>query len=304
MVNPSYTGQEINIQVEGGTLHGVLQLPTKIKPIHVVIIISGSGATDRDGNNPLTGGYNNSLKQLAESLAAHGIASVRYDKRGVGKSAQAITDEEHLCFDTYIEDAVLWGEKLRKDRRFTHVSIIGHSEGSLVGMIACRKLGGDAFVSIAGAGIRASQILLRQLKPKLSEILFHNAKSIVDRLDQEETVDPVTPELITLFRPSVQPYLISWFRYDPALEVAKLKVPTLILHGETDIQVPLKDATTLAKSNTQAKQITIRDMNHVLKKVSGGLNKQRESYANPELPIMEALVGEITAFLMTVDNNK
>ncbi|MES9905066.1 MAG: alpha/beta hydrolase, partial [Sedimenticola sp.] len=300
MANSAYIGQKISIQVEGGTLHGVLQLPTEIKPSHVVIIISGSGATDRDGNNPLTGGYNNSLKQLAESLAANGIASVRYDKRGVGKSAQAITGEEHLCFDTYVEDAVLWGEKLRKDRRFTHVSIIGHSEGSLVGMIACRKLGGDAFVSIAGAGIRASQILLRQLKPKLSEILFHNAKSIVDRLDQEETVDPVTPELIALFRPSVQPYLISWFRYDPALEVAKLKVPTLILHGETDIQVLLKDATTLAKSNTQAKQITIRGMNHVLKKVSGDLKKQIDSYTNPELPIMEALVGEITAFLMTV----
>jgi len=301
---PADIGKDITISVKDGTLHGTLEIPSGVGPCPAVVIISGSGPTDRDGNNPLAGGKNNSLKLLAESLASHGIASVRYDKRGIGESAQAVTKEEDLRFETYIDDAVLWGKELQKDRRFTHMTIVGHSEGSLIGMVACQKLGGSAFVSIAGAGFPASQIILTQLKPKLPEPLFRDVTSIVDQLNQGQTVTTVPKALHSLFRASVQPYMISWFRYDPAKEVAKLQVPVLIVQGSTDIQISIDDAKTLLKSNKKAKLITISGMNHVLKKVSGNLLEQRSSYGDPDLPIAAGLVHEITAFVMSVEKKK
>lgn len=297
-------GQEMAIRVNGKTLHGTLEIPPGTASCPAVVIISGSGPTDRNGNNPLAGGKNNCLKQLAESLGSNGIASVRYDKRGIGQSAQAMTKEEDLLLDTYIEDAVLWGKELRKDDRFSQVSIIGHSEGSLIGMVACQKLKGDAFVSIAGTGVPASQLILRQLKPKLPEKLFNDAKSIIEQLNDGKLVNSVPPSLVSLFRPSVQPYLISWFRYDPANEVAKLKVPVLILHGATDIQVSEDDALILAKANKQAKYITIDEMNHVLKKVSGDIGEQLSSYSDPRLLIAESLVDEITAFIRSLEKRQ
>jgi pimeloyl-ACP methyl ester carboxylesterase len=303
-VHTAYAGKDISLSVKEGTLHGTLEIPSGAAPWPAVVIISGSGPTDRDGNSSVTGGKNNSLKQLAESLASNGIGSVRYDKRGIGKSAKAVTKEEDLRFETYIDDAVLWGKKLQKDMRFTHVTIVGHSEGSLIGMVACQKLGASAFVSIAGAGFPASQIILTQLKPKLPETLFNDVISTIDQLNQGKTVTTPPKALQSLFRASVQPYMISWFRYDPAKEMAKLQVPILIVQGSTDLQISIDDAKTLSKSNRKAKLITISGMNHVLKKVSGDSQEQRSSYGDPNLPIADELVDEITAFVMSLEKNR
>jgi alpha-beta hydrolase superfamily lysophospholipase len=302
-VHTALAGKDVTLSVEAGTLHGTLEIPSGVAACPAVVIISGSGATDRDGNTSVPGGRNNSLKLLAESLASHGIASVRYDKRGIGESAQAMTKEEDLRFETYIDDAVLWGKELQKNMRFTHVAIVGHSEGSLIGMVACQKLGGNAFVSIAGPGFPASQIFLTQLKPKLPEYLFNDVISIVDQLNQGQTVSTVPKALGALFRTSAQPYIISWFRYDPAQEVAELQVPVLILQGSTDLQISIDDAKTLSRSNSKAELIIISGMNHVLKKVSGNSQEQRSSYGDPNLPIAEELVDEITAFLKSVEMN-
>jgi pimeloyl-ACP methyl ester carboxylesterase len=304
-VHTAYAGKDLSLSVKEGTLHGTLEIPSGVVPWPAVVIISGSGPTDRDGNSSVTGGKNNSLKQLAESLASNGIGSVRYDKRGIGKSAKAVTKEEDLRFETYIDDAVLWGKELQQDMRFSHVTIVGHSEGSLIGMVACQKLGGNAFVSIAGPGFPASQIFLTQLKPKLPEYLFNDVISIIDQLNQGRTVsiDTVPKALQSFFRASVQPYIISWFRYDPAQEVAELQVPVLILQGSTDLQISIDDAKTLSRSNSKAELIIISGMNHVLKKVSGNSQEQRSSYGDPNLPIAEELVDEITAFLKSVEMN-
>jgi predicted alpha/beta hydrolase len=129
---------EVHITTSTGTLYGTQIIPTSNVPEPVVLIIAGSGPTDRDGNNPL-GGPNNSLKLLAEGLAGHGIASIRYDKRGIGESSAAGTKEVDLRFDTYVEDAALWIQQLQADSRFSSVTVIGHSEGSLIGMLATQK---------------------------------------------------------------------------------------------------------------------------------------------------------------------
>jgi hypothetical protein len=304
LANVTYAGQNIEVRVDGGMLYGTLEAPAGDAPCPAVVIIAGSGPTDRDGNNPLTGGKNNSLKLLAESLVSNGIASVRYDKRGIGESSQAMTREEDLCFETYIYDAVMWGKELRKNKRFTEVAVIGHSEGSLIGMIACRKMGADAFVSIAGVGCPAAQLIVSQLQSGLPEDLFDDAVSIVDRLNRGETVDTVPPSLDILFRTSVQPYLISWFKYNPAGELAKLRIPILIINGSSDIQVGVDNAEMLAKSNKLAGLVVIEGMNHVLKKVSGDIREQISSYGDPRLPVAEELTSCIADFIMSAGKTR
>ncbi len=254
-------------------------------------------------------GANNSLKLLAEGLAAQGIASLRYDKRGIGESGKemllaaqrtnTMPREEDLRFDTYIDDAVMWGQKLRGDKRFSGVTIAGHSEGSLIGVIAAQKMKADAFISIAGAGRPVAQILLEQLKSQLPPDLMKSAENILNQLVAGKTVESVPPELNVVFRPSVQPYMISWLRYDPAKEIAKLVIPVLITQGTTDIQATMQDVKLLAAANPSAKVSLIEGMNHVLKAVSNDRDKQVASYSDPSLPVMPELIGKIIQFIKT-----
>jgi hypothetical protein len=262
----------------------------------VALIISGSGPTDRDGNIPIVGN-NNSLKLLAEGLAVNGIASLRYDKRGIAASAAAGPKEDDLRFDTYIDDAEKWGKLLHKDRRFTKIIVIGHSEGALVGTVACKRLGASGFISIAGAGYPAYEVLEAQLKRSLPPGLISESNTILDLLKKGTTTDKVPPSLINLFRPSVQPYLISWFRYDPAYELSRLTVPALIIQGTTDIQVGTEDAKRLTNANRLARSLVISGMNHVLKNVPGDMGLQMRSYNDPDLPISTELLDKVAVFI-------
>jgi len=287
-------GDSVSVQTATGTLAGTLELPAKC-PCPVVLIIAGSGPTDRDGNSPMLPGANNSLKYLAEGLAAKGIASVRYDKRGIGASKAAMpASESDLRFDDFVADAVAWLAKLRADKRFTTVTVVGHSEGSLIGMVAAREAKADAFVSIAGAGRPAGKILHEQLASRVPPEMLAAADRTIAQLEKGETPDSAPPALAALFRPSVQPYLISWFRYDPAAEIAKLTIPTLIAQGTTDIQVSIADAKALGAAQPKATLLLIDGMNHVMKSVAADPAAQMKSYGDPTLPVVPALVDAVS----------
>ena len=299
--------EPILLETPSATLYGTLERPQSPSQIPVVLLIAGSGPTDRDGNSPLLSGPNNSLKMLAEGLAAQGIASVRYDKRFIGESGKAMQlaaqksqvklREDDLRFEAYIDDAVLWGKKLRVDGRFSSLTVIGHSEGSLIGMVAAQRMGADAFVSLAGLGRPAQQILVEQLKAQLPADLLKMTEEILDRLAAGQTFESVPPALNFLFRPSIQPYLISWFRYNPAKEIARLSVPVMIVQGTTDVQVSLEDAKALAGAYPAPKLLVVDGMNHVLKMVPNQRDKQVASYSDPSLPVASSLIIEISAFV-------
>jgi hypothetical protein len=286
--------EPIRLDTGTGILYGTLEMPAAKPPYPVVLIIAGSGPTDRDGNSSMLPGKNDSLKMLAEDLATRGIASLRYDKRLIGESKIIGLKEEDLRFDTYVDDAVRWGEYLRKDPRFRSLVIAGHSEGSLIGMLAAQKLMVNGYVSIAGSGRPAGQIILEQCRSKpLPAGLMQQVEDIVKALDAGRRVESVPPALAAIFRPSVQPYVISWFQYDPAREIARLKMPVLILQGTTDIQVSVADAKLLAKADPAAKLVVIEGMNHVLKDVPAAMDKQLASYSDPALPLVAKLADEI-----------
>jgi len=288
--------EEVSILVNGCNLKGTLEVPESKQPVEVALIIAGSGPTDRDGNNRLIGN-NNSYKMIADLLLKNGIASLRYDKRGIGASDKV--DESGVIFDTFINDAVEWVKYLKKDKRFSKIIIIGHSEGSLIGMIAAKQAVANKYISLNGAGKPIYKILDEQIiKNKLPEDLLKQYKSIMDSLKQGNLVKNVPSAFLSLFRPSVQPYLISWFKYDPCAEISKLAIPILIIGGNTDIQVDVEDAQLLSKSNKNAELAIIENMNHILKEVptsDRAINIQ--SYSNPELALSEELCKKLIEFL-------
>ena len=292
--------EQVQLETATGVLRGTMLLPNKL-PAPVALIIAGSGPTDRNGNSPAIPGQNNSLKYLAEGLAQKGIASLRFDKRGVAESTKAATTEAELRFSTYVDDATAWLTKLRADRRFSTVTVIGHSEGSLIGMMAVPEASADAFVSIAGAGRPAGVVLREQLQAGIPDTaMYSRAISILTELEHGRQVNPVPQEFRALFRASVQPYIISWVNLDPAALLAKLTVPVLLLQGTTDIQIAVTDAQTLARGKPDAKLVVIEGMNHVLKQAPAERTQNIATYTNPALPVVPQVIEEIAAFIAGV----
>lgn len=290
-----HTFKETNVtlKINIDQLYGTLTVPDEVKKCPVALIIAGSGPTDRNGNNPMM--KNNSLKMLAEALAKNGIASLRYDKRGIGESKASAVTETSLVFENYTEDAKSWINFLKLDKRFTQLTVIGHSEGSLIGMIAGTKA--NKFISIAGAGESADKLLKSQISSKSNKVIEDMTFPIIDSLKSGNKVKKVDPMLNSLFRPSIQPYLISWFKYDPQTEIKKLTVPILIIQGNNDLQVPVQDAENLSKANKNAELDIIDKMNHIMKIIDGDKQANMESYNNETLPISETMTTKIVSFI-------
>jgi len=267
--------------------------------VPVLLLHAGSGPTDRDGNSKLLPGPNDSLKLLAEGLARHGIASVRYDKRAIGSSALPVWKEENLRLDDYIGDAAAWLRKLRTDPRFSRVVMAGHSEGAQIAAEACAQGGADACVLIAGAGHTLDEILREQLKDKLPPALMSESDNILAALKEGKTVDKVPPPLMALYRPDVQPYLISSLQHDPRKAIAALKMPVLILQGTSDLQVPQDEAKLLSGAAPQAKVVIVEGMNHLLKIVGDDKALQQKSYGSPDLPVAPQLIDALSSFVNT-----
>ncbi len=289
-VEPShFQEQNVSIPVDGGAIKGSLMLPNNVTAqTPVALIIAGSGATDRNGNGAMI--HTNAYKMLAEALAESGIASLRYDKRLVGESKDFDKDESKLRFENYVSDAEYAIAFLKKNKGYTKVFIIGHSEGSLIGILAAQKEKINAFVSLCGGGENIANTLKRQM-PGVQ------AAAIIDELKNGQLTNDVPQELAATFRASVQPYLVSWMKYDPAVEIKKLNVPVMIIGGTTDIQVPVADAEMLKRAVPKAELLIVNGMNHVLKDAPEDKTANIVTYNQPDLPLNKELVAGITRFL-------
>lgn len=291
--------EPVTLDTPTGKLSGSLLLPASTGKLPVALIIAGSGPTDRDGNSALTNLHTDSYKMLAQVLADAGVASLRYDKRGVAASIGAVKREEDASFDTMADDANAWAALLRADPRFGPLLIIGHSEGSLLGMLAAQRNNAAVFISISGAADRASDILRKQLAGRLPPDLATENERILSALEHGETVPKVPPALMTLYRPSVQPYLISWFHYTPRESIKALQMHVLIIQGDNDLQVGVDQALALKAAKPDATAAIIPGMNHVLKTVPVDRQQNLAAYHDPALPLSPQLVSAITGMLRT-----
>lgn len=286
------------------TLHGTLETPDTPAPWPAVLIVAGSGPTDQDGNSAGLPGTNDSLKQLAQGLAMQGIASVRYDKRGIGQSvptAGGALREEDTVFGDFVNDAAAWVRQLQADQRFAGVGLLGHSEGSLIALAVANEIPVGAVVSLAGPGEPLADVLDRQIRanPANPPELVAEFERILTELRAGRRVASVPPVLAALFRPSVQPFLISAFKYHPAQLIKTLGAPVLIVQGERDLQVTTDDAQRLSAAAPQAQLVLISGMNHVLKQVGDDLALNQRSYGDPTVPLSPALLPAVVPFLKT-----
>lgn len=285
------------VQVKDGELAGELTVPPSVKKPPVAVIIAGSGPTDRDGNNVM-GVKAQPYKLLAEALQIRGIACIRYDKRFIGGSQGFKQPLDSVRLEDMIDDARAVIRKALADTGFSSVFVIGHSEGALVGCIAAGEEKVSGFVSISGMGEDAPSLLKRQLSAQLPAPLMTQVSSKLDSLQQGHRVAaPVGSPVAPLFAPQVQAYMISWFRIDPVKEIAKLKMPVLIVQGLTDLQVRKEDAELLKKGNPHATLVLIDSMNHVLKNAPLDRAQNIATYSNPLLPLNKVLVERVAAFI-------
>ena len=283
---------------EPAPLHGTLLAPST-ETRAAALIIAGSGPTDRDGNSPL-GVSASSYRLLAEGLAAHGIATVRTDKRGIGESASSLISEAELVFTDYADDARAWAAETARLTGQPCAWLIGHSEGALIALTA---VAGDddgtvcGLVLLSGAGRPIGAVLREQLATA-PEPFLSQATTILSELEAGRAVDEIPPQLAALFRPSVQPYMISWLPLDPAEMVAAYDGPVMIGHGTTDIQVGLTDARALAVAQPTATLVVWEGVNHLLKVAPADRTANAATYANPNLPLAPGVVDDIAGFIL------
>jgi pimeloyl-ACP methyl ester carboxylesterase len=292
------TATPVVLPADPAPLHGTLLTPGG--PTRAVaVILPGSGPTDRDGNSP-GGLVASTYRLLAEGLAEQGVATVRIDKRGIGASAFAAGREEDLTFQTYIDDARAWAAEAARVTGRPCVWLIGHSEGSQIALAAAQD-GNDSvcgLVLLAGAGRPAGVILREQFQAGLPPALLAPAFAALEELEAGRAVTDAPPELAALFRPSVQPYLISWIGLDPVDLIDDYDGPVLIGHGSTDIQVSLADARALSEAQPAARLVVWDGVNHVLKLAPADRAANIAVYSDPALPLAPGVVDDVAGFIL------
>ena len=291
----SFSNDYVINSFDNHSIHGTLL--ESLEPNSVLsIIISGSGPTDRDGNN--TSLKSDYLKMLADGLYENGISSYRYDKRGVGSSVDDIKTGNEITFSDYVKDLASIINHFKDTKEFKKIVVIGHSEGALIGMIASRSIA-DQFISIAGAAEDYLSLIQRQLSIQ-PPYVKSMSDPILEKLKNKEIVDSVPPLLNSLFNKRVQKYLIDASSYHPEKEISKLDMPILIMQGTNDIQIQVKDAQMLHNAAAKSRLEIIQGMNHVFRQAPENRLLNMQTYGNPELPIDNNLVKLIVDF---IENN-
>jgi pimeloyl-ACP methyl ester carboxylesterase len=282
-----------------GLLAGTLLDAGKHAP--VVLIIPGSGPTDRDGNNPL-GVTGAPYRLLAEALAAKNVSSVRIDKRGMFESKAAVPDPNRVTITDYASDVHNWVGAIQKQTGNSCVWLLGHSEGALVALAAGQQPKGICgMILVSGAGRKLSDVIRDQLSSNAAFAPeLDSAFTALKSLEAGQHVDAqhFDPTLQKLFAPQVQDFLIDMFRQDPPKLAASIKVPMLIVQGARDLQVSTSDAKALAAAQPKAKLVLLPAMNHVLKDIeSDDRTANLAAYSDPSLPVDSGLVDAIVNFV-------
>jgi uncharacterized protein len=277
-------------------IKGTLVTPELEEKTPLVIMLQGSGPTDRDGNQSFV--KNDALKKLAHALANEGIASYRYDKR-IFQVQRLGIKEQDMRFDDFVTDAISTLEYFKDHNSYEKIVVLGHSQGSLVGMLAARDRA-DGFISIAGLAQPIDNILIEQIENQLPG-LKENVQQAFHEMRTSGSTSSYNPVLESIFRPSVQPFILSWMKYHPQEEIAKLEIPVLLINGSNDLQVSEAEARQLKEAYPEAELVILENMNHILRKIEGDDLMNSKSYNEPGQPLHPELVGHLVEFISKLD---
>ncbi|MEM7728010.1 MAG: alpha/beta hydrolase [Pseudomonadota bacterium] len=280
------------------TLNGLSGLFHDVGPdAPVVLIVPGSGPTDRDGNNPM--GVNSDMyRMIADGLALEGVSSLRVDKRGMFASSAA-GNPNTVTAALYAQDYRDWSSFLRQETGRECIFLMGHSEGAL--MVSAATLGTDGvcgLVLAAAPGRPLGDILRDQFAANPANApIMEDAMRAIGTLEGGERVDvsAMHPALQAIFDPSVQDFLISTLALDPVALVSDANVPVLVLQGDRDLQVSVEDARRLEAAG--AELVMIEGSNHLLKDAPVDRAGNLATYADPSLPLSNGVVEAVAAFV-------
>lgn len=301
--SPAWSGApSVDLHLPGprGELAGTLVAPAGSRA--AVLIIPGSGPTDRDGDNPL-GVRARPYALLADALARERVSTLRTDKRGLFASRQAIADPNAVTIDDYVDDTLAWARLLRERTGARCVWLLGHSEGGLIALAAAARHPDTlcGVVLVATAGRPLAETIKTQLRANPANApLLDTADRALDALAAGRRVDTagLPAPLAALFHPSIQGFLISAFARDPAQLIARIDKPVLIVQGARDLQVGVDDARALQRAQPSAALAVFADVNHVLKAVhTDDRAANLATYAAPDLPLAPDLAETIARFV-------
>ncbi|WP_397363380.1 alpha/beta hydrolase [Olleya sp. R77988] len=285
----TYTSQDIAINKH---IDGTLLLPNAINKPNLAIIIAGSGPTDRNGNQNFS--RSNNLKKLAIGLTNNAIASFRYDKRIVKQIRQNNVSKD-IMFDDFVTDAISVIDYFKKQNKYNKIYIVGHSQGSLVGMLAAKDKV-DGFISLAGAGQSIDNVIIEQVEqtaPQFTE----DTKRIFKILKDGKTTTDYPVALSSIFNIEIQKFMMNWMQYNPTEILSTLEIPSLIINGTKDLQVSEAEAKLLKESSEKAELKIIKNMNHVLVTIEGDNLENSKSYNETYRPLATELVDSIVSFI-------
>ncbi|MEG1623082.1 MAG: alpha/beta fold hydrolase [Alistipes sp.] len=291
--------EPVTLNIPDGVLCGTLNRPATPSET-ALLIIAGSGPTDRNGNNPM-GFYANSYAQLSAFFEKQGFASLRYDKRGIGASKYPTEKMEKVVLQDFIDDAAQWVKYL-KNIGFKRVILVGHSEGALIAFaVAAEHSDVDALISLCGAGLPIDVILKKQISEQTQQLgltLTLQIYSIIDSLKQGG--QPEIPNtLATIFPRSALPFLVSAMQYDPCALIERVHQPILLIGGSHDLQVPSENIRALKSAQPTAQEVIVEGMTHPLKNSDSTdrIVQFTSVYQNGDLPLSTGLETALADFL-------
>ncbi|MFI0844496.1 alpha/beta hydrolase [Mesorhizobium sp. IMUNJ23232] len=285
-------------QVSANGFPATLSWPDGVRTAPVMLFIAGSGPTDRDGNSPL-GVKAAYLAKLAYALSLQGVASLRFDKRGVPGSLPVLCEED-VTLDIYVDDAGTVLDWLSAQPGVGAVLLLGHSEGGLIALdLAKRWQGLAGLVLVATPGLPPAETLRAQMQA-LPEPMRSRALEILAEIDAGSSVEDVPENLAGLFRPSVQPFLRSLLSRRPAQTLADLRQPVLIIGGGTDLQVGRADFDALHTARGDAETLWLDRMNHVLTDAPSDRASNLATYSDRAAVLSNGLAPAIAGFVEQV----
>ncbi|MBV8925894.1 MAG: alpha/beta fold hydrolase [Bradyrhizobium sp.] len=275
-----------------GAIDAYLAVPPKIDKPAVALLIAGSGSTDHDGNGPKLKPA--TLKKLSDDLIAHGIATLRYDKRGAGGWKKEFGKPEDFRFKDFVDDAASLMDYLRGSGRFSKLAVVGHSEGGLVAILTAGRVPVDRLVLLATSARKQGDLLKAQLAKQLPPEKLEPIAKAVDAIMAGQIVDP--PPSGLQIAPAMQPGIASAFTEDPVDPLKKIDVPTLIVAGGRDRQLARLDFLALTAADFAAQSLWLPDMNHMLVDVTDEADDVA-SYNQAERPLDPALIEAVANFI-------
>lgn len=321
----SCLAEEVEFQCGPDKLYGTLEIPKNFQPgqhLPAVLLLSGSGPTDRDGNSALLKGKTDSHKHLAELLAKNGIITLRYDKLFSGKTGVATHAKDYATIEmsAYVDCSQAAYHCLAACPQVDpkRLMILGHSEGGLIALIQAKEK--------RPVGLKGLVLAMPLSEPYLKTIYDQIAKQfevavkagncpqpeadrqlatlaqVMEELKTTKTApsrDKLAPSLRPVFSPANDSFLGSCANYDPADLAKDLSVPALVLSGTKDGQITrpmVEHLMTGFKNKPQVKWIEFKDVNHVLKEING-TPKPVEDYVNPKKPFSAELDKQLVDWL-------